>query len=186
MADLLNLPPPTIGERATMAVASVAFVSFGFVFAGFPIYHILREIHVGKVPWPLVGFSALAIPLGAFLIYAGIRYMPWMISYRFTIDRGDRVFGYYKDGRWLWKRHLGNVTSIVTRPGYSRSHWPWNILIQKDGAKEELLITSFSPLSSEREAFTACAPLAQKIADYLGVGLLHEEWSPEAKTRNEK
>ncbi len=169
-----------------MAASSVLCFLFGSVFASFPVFHIVRELLVGKVPWPLIGFATLAIPFGVFLSYIAVRYMPWALAYRLTIDKSNRAFGYYKNGRWLWRRPLGDITSIITKPGYSRFHWPWAILIQKKGVKEELLVTSFSPLNSEREAFSACSPIAQRIADFLDVPLLHQEWSLEAKSEKEK
>ncbi|TDU81514.1 hypothetical protein EI77_00824 [Prosthecobacter fusiformis] len=178
MNDRLTLAPPTMPTRLLMGFCCLFIITFGCSFAALPLWHIIHEGLIGKIPWPLVAFATPAAFLGLLIIWAGCRLRVWILPYCFTVDRQAMICGYLWKENWVGKISLNGIQALTAEPGWSRRSWPWVLYARfANGKKRQCILNSLSHHGTERAAYEECIKISQKIAHHLSVNLEMAAWS---------
>lgn len=179
MKPPFQLERPALHIRVLYGFLAIFIISFSSVFVALPLIHIGRELSNGSVPWPLIGFAAFSVPFGGLLLWSGFGCRVWVLPYRFTVDSSQNTCGYLWRNSWVGRTDLTGVSALVTAPAYSRRLWPWVIYAGfHDGRKRKIILNSYDSFSSEVAAFEHSFETCSKIANYLGVPVKFDEWSP--------
>jgi hypothetical protein len=180
MKPPFQLESPALHKRVLFGFLAIFIICFSSVFVALPMIQIGREFSNGSVPWPLIGFAALSVPFGGCMLWIGFRYRVWVLPYRFTVDGSQNTCGYFWRDSWVEQTDLTGVSALVTAPAYSRRLWPWVIYASfQDGRERKAILNSNDSFRSEATAFESSFETCSKIANYLGVPIKFDAWSPE-------
>lgn len=180
MKPPFQLERPGLQKRLLFGGWSIVILCFASIFVGLPLIHLSRELSNGPIPWPLVGFAALSVPFGGLMFWIGSRYRVWVFPYQFTVDKSQNACGYLWRESWVDRTDLTGVDALVTAPAYSKRMWPWVIYASfGDGRDRKAILNSHDSFASEVIAFERSYETCSKMADYLGVPVEFDEWSPE-------
>lgn len=180
MKPLLKLQKPALLRRIGFAFLGGFIICFASLFVVMPPVHILRELAEGNVPWPLIGFACLSLPVGGFMIWIGSRYRVWVFPYQFTVDFSQKICGYLWQDSWVDCVSLRGLKTLVSAPAWSESVWPWVIYAEfDDGRKRMAILNSHKQFGRETDAFFDCLEICKILSHYLEVPIEFEEWSNE-------
>lgn len=159
---------PTRLERAGFIAIAVFIIGFSATFAALPLVHLFREFQSGKLPWPLLGFTCLAVLFAALMIRLAWGYRVVILPYRFTVDRDLRCCGYLWNASWISRFDLTGTDALFVEASCFKSGWYW-MLEARDGTRtgRRHLLRSFRAYPSEARAFEAGMEASARVGRHL-------------------